>query len=112
MLHRRSQQWEFSGGALQFYHDKARCVDLPGNDATNGNQLQLWECTGAPQQEWTYDAKFNTIWLASGAQQGSKCMDLTNGGLKDGTAVGIWDCLGEDRQAWEYDAAAVAEVVV
>ena len=31
-----------------------RCVDVPNASTTNGTQVQLWDCSGASDQPWTY----------------------------------------------------------
>ncbi|WP_254909893.1 RICIN domain-containing protein, partial [Micromonospora sp. NBS 11-29] len=31
-----------------------RCVDVPNGSTTNGTQVQLYDCTGAAAQTWTY----------------------------------------------------------
>ncbi|WP_030951570.1 ricin-type beta-trefoil lectin domain protein, partial [Streptomyces sp. NRRL S-481] len=31
-----------------------RCLTVPGAGTTNGTQTQLWDCTGAAGQTWTY----------------------------------------------------------
>jgi hypothetical protein len=31
-----------------------RCLDIPGGAAAaNGTQLELWDCNGAANQQWT-----------------------------------------------------------
>merc|ERR1712216_700517 len=83
-----------------------KCVDVPGNDYTNGNVLQIWDCAGWPQQLWGYDAWMGTVFLASSTGDASKCFDLQNGGLENGTPVQIWDCIdslsyGNENQQWD-----------
>ncbi|KAH8833145.1 ricin B lectin domain-containing protein [Flagelloscypha sp. PMI_526] len=31
---------------------KGKCVDLPKGDTKDGNQLQVWSCSGGPNQNW------------------------------------------------------------
>src|SRR4029450_10736209 len=45
-----------------------RCLDVPGSSTANGTQMQLWDCSGQPNQSWT---------LTSGRQLqvfGTKCL--------------------------------------
>ncbi|MED7928690.1 RICIN domain-containing protein [Nonomuraea sp. LP-02] len=30
-----------------------RVLDVAGNATANGTRLQIWTCTGAPNQRWT-----------------------------------------------------------
>src|SRR5688500_12250462 len=48
-----------------------RCLTVPGSSTTNGTQTQLWDCTGAAGQTWTYTAgKQLTV-------HGNKCLDAS-----------------------------------
>ncbi|KAH8833156.1 ricin B lectin domain-containing protein [Flagelloscypha sp. PMI_526] len=58
-----NRKFELDSADLLFYgngHDerfiwsgKGKCVDLPGGDTKDGNQLQAWGCTaGNPNQRW------------------------------------------------------------
>lgn len=97
------QKWAFKDGTIVSYLDLGKCIDLPNNDATDGNQLELWDCSGGPQQQWGYDANSLTIYLASSSADATACMDLTNGGLDNGNPLGIWQCVGGDNQGWNYN---------
>jgi hypothetical protein len=76
----------------------SRCLDVPNAGTTNGTQEQLYDCTGASNQRWTY---------TSGRQltvYGSKCLDASGQGTGNGTAVIIWDCNGQSNQQWNVNA--------
>ncbi|WP_328348421.1 RICIN domain-containing protein [Streptomyces violaceus] len=69
-----------------------RCLTVPG--ATNGTQTQLWDCTGAAGQTWTYTA---------GGQltvHGDKCLDASGGGTTNGTRITLWSCHNGTSQQW------------
>ncbi|MFG1676052.1 glycoside hydrolase family 27 protein [Micromonospora sp. NPDC049282] len=71
-----------------------RCLDINNSTTANGTQAQLWDCTGATNQTWTY---------TSGRQltiYGNKCLDAYNAGTANGTRVVIWDCNGQANQQW------------
>ncbi|WP_344389366.1 RICIN domain-containing protein, partial [Streptomyces vastus] len=71
-----------------------RCLTVPGAGTTNGTQTQLWDCTGAAGQTWTYTAgKQLTV-------SGDKCLDASGRGTTNGTPVIIWDCNGQNNQQW------------
>lgn len=75
-----------------------RCLDVPGATATNGAQLQLWDCHGGANQRWTY---------TTGRQlmvNGNKCLDAYGQGTANGTRAVIWDCHGQTNQQWNLNA--------
>jgi hypothetical protein len=75
-----------------------RCLDVPNASTTNGTQVQLWDCTGAANQAWTYTAgKQLTVY-------GSKCLDANGQGTSNGTTAIIWDCNGQVNQQWNVNA--------
>jgi hypothetical protein len=76
-----------------------RCIEVPGASAGNGTQTQLWDCTGAANQTWTYTSGKQLI--VSG---GTKCLDANGQGASNGTAAIIWDCNGQNNQQWNVNA--------
>ncbi|GAA3210558.1 ricin-type beta-trefoil lectin domain protein [Nonomuraea helvata] len=78
--------------------NSGRCLDVPGQSQTNGTQLNLWDCNGQANQQWTY---------TTGKQfqvYGSKCLDANGQGTSNGTAVLIWDCNGQANQQWNVNS--------
>ncbi len=75
-----------------------RCVDVPNSSATNGTQVQLWDCSGGSNQSWTYTSgkQFQT--------SGNKCLDANGGGTSNGTTVIVWDCNGQANQQWNVNS--------
>ena len=74
-----------------------RCLDVPGATTNNGTQIQLWDCTGAANQTWTYTSSRQLM------VYGSKCLDASGQGTSNGTAVIIWDCNGQTNQQWNVN---------
>ncbi len=75
-----------------------RCVDVNGASTANGARVQLWDCHGGANQQWTH---------TSGKQlvvYGGKCLDASGGGTANGTAAIIWDCHGGTNQQWNVNA--------
>jgi hypothetical protein len=75
-----------------------RCLDVTGQSAANGTQLQIWDCSGNSGERFTY---------TSGKQlqvYGNKCLDASNQGTANGTSVIIWDCNGQANQQWNLNA--------
>src|SRR6185312_10603374 len=75
-----------------------RCLDVPGQSTTNGTLLQIWDCNGGANQQWTL--------LSNGELQvyGNKCLDVPNHATTAGTRVEIWDCNGGANQQWTLNS--------
>jgi len=113
----------FSGHGIQIPNSNF-CVDVPGNDQTNGNFLWLWTC-GATDE--SFDAQrwyareleesrgFKSWYLVLASSQTPvswMCMDAVyDDGYVAGAPVQLWDCLnpttgGETTdQDWWFDDA-------
>jgi hypothetical protein len=87
-----------SSGAQLIGAQSGRCVDVNDNTVTNGQQAQLWDCTGGDNQTWTRTARGQLV------VYGNKCLDANNNGTTPGTAVIIWDCNGQTNQQWTVNA--------
>jgi hypothetical protein len=73
-------------------------VTVPGGTQAGGTQVQLADCTGGTNQQWT-----NT---ATGQLQvfGTSCLDANARGTSPGTKVIIWPCNGQQNQQWTVHA--------
>jgi hypothetical protein len=71
-----------------------KCLDVPGQATTDGTLLQIWDCNGGANQQWTH--------LSNGELQvyGNKCLDVPNKATTQGTRVQIWDCNDGTNQQW------------
>ncbi|TCC00355.1 GDSL family lipase [Micromonospora zingiberis] len=75
-----------------------RCLDVPGYSTANGTQLQLWDCHGGTNQQWTHTSgRALTVY-------GNKCLDAEGYGTTPGTRVTIYDCHGATNQQWNVNA--------
>ncbi|MFG1807869.1 ricin-type beta-trefoil lectin domain protein [Streptomyces sp. NPDC049040] len=75
-----------------------RCVDVPNQSQTAGTQVELWDCNGGSNQQWT---------STSGHElrvYGGDCLDASGGGTAPGTKVDIWTCNGGSNQQWTVNA--------
>ncbi|MEU2552058.1 endo-1,4-beta-xylanase [Streptomyces sp. NPDC003388] len=73
-----------------------RCLDVPNASTTDGTQVQLYDCNGATNQQWTLsDAGELKVY-------GNKCLDA--GGTGNGTKVQIYSCWGGDNQKWRLNS--------
>ncbi|MEW2120666.1 non-reducing end alpha-L-arabinofuranosidase family hydrolase [Streptomyces sp. NPDC005474] len=77
--------------------DSGRCLDVSGFSQTDGANVQLWDCHGGVNQQWTLtDSSQLTVY-------GNKCLDARNGGTTAGTPVQIWTCTGTENQQWRVN---------
>ncbi len=75
------------------------CLDVVGQGTANGTQVQLWSCTGNPNQQWTYNGTTLSVY-------GNKCLDVTGGSTANGTKLQIWDCTAKNaNQTWTASGA-------
>ncbi|WP_204289664.1 RICIN domain-containing protein, partial [Microbispora amethystogenes] len=87
------------GGATAVRNVNAgRCLDVPGASTANGSQLNLWDCNGQSNQQWTYTSSKQL------QVYGNKCLDAEAGGTANGTRAIIWDCNGQGNQQWNVNS--------
>ncbi|MFI1092691.1 ricin-type beta-trefoil lectin domain protein [Streptomyces sp. NPDC020917] len=74
-----------------------RCVDVPNSDASDGTQLDLWDCNGGANQLFADfgDGTLRTL---------GKC--LTAASYAPGSPVTVATCGALPGQSWTYDASA------
>jgi hypothetical protein len=77
-------------------HDH-RCLDADVSSVThNGTKVQLWDCNGWANQNWTWRADHTIRSTHDG-----RCLDEDiAGGTHNGTKAQLWDCNGWDNQKW------------
>jgi hypothetical protein len=75
-----------------------RCLDVPNASTTNGTQVEIWDCNGGGNQQWTR--------LSNGELQvyGNKCLDVGGHATAPGSPVSIWDCNGGANQQWTVNS--------
>ncbi|MGW0425465.1 non-reducing end alpha-L-arabinofuranosidase family hydrolase, partial [Streptomyces sp. NPDC003015] len=77
--------------------DSGRCLDVAGFSQTDGANVQIWDCHGGINQQWTLtDSSQLTVY-------GNKCLDVRGGATTSGTPVQIWTCTGSDNQRWRVN---------
>ncbi|WP_433385560.1 endo-1,4-beta-xylanase [Actinoplanes sp. CA-142083] len=73
-----------------------RCIDVPNSSQNNGTRVQLYDCNGQTNQQWT---------LTSSKQlmvYGTRCLDAAGSG--NASAVQIYSCNGQANQQWNVNA--------
>ena len=81
-----------------------KCLDVTGSATTNGTKVQLWQCTGATNQ----DVGGVTV---DTAQPGLRqCLDDPSGSTTDGTQLQIFTCNVGTAQQWFQGSARAHRV--
>jgi glucose/arabinose dehydrogenase len=75
-----------------------KCLDVPGFSQANDTQLQIWDCHGGTNQQWTYTSTQQLM------VYGTKCLDAAGSGSSNGTRVILWDCHGGANQQWNINS--------
>ncbi|MFG1866411.1 lectin [Microbispora bryophytorum] len=75
-----------------------RCLDVTEASQTNGTQVEIWDCNGQSNQQWTSTSAGEL------RVYGGKCLDVNGAGTADGTSVIIWDCNGQNNQKWRLNS--------
>ncbi|WP_171116604.1 non-reducing end alpha-L-arabinofuranosidase family hydrolase [Streptomyces gossypiisoli] len=75
-----------------------RCLDVPGASQADGTELNIWDCHGGTNQQWTLtDDNQLTVY-------GNKCLDVPGHATTAGTRVQIYTCNGGANQQWRANA--------
>ncbi|HEY0500153.1 MAG TPA: ricin-type beta-trefoil lectin domain protein [Kutzneria sp.] len=75
----------------------SKCLDVPNSTTTPGAQLQIWSCSGRPNQAWTRTPTGQLTVTLNGVTQ---CVDAYKHGTTPGTQVTVWPCNGGANQQW------------
>lgn len=75
-----------------------KCIDIAGRQASNGAQLQLWDCDDAPSEQWTFASNGTVTALG-------KCMDVAWGSTANGARVQLATCNGGGAQQFVLNSA-------
>ncbi|MEU6347284.1 RICIN domain-containing protein [Streptomyces sp. NPDC046977] len=81
-------------GAIR-HSASGRCID---NSTPNNTPVQLWDCTGSPQQTWRLkpDTSIRSV---------GRCLDVVGGSRDDGAGIQLADCNGTGAQQFRFDSA-------
>ena len=77
-----------------------RCLDVTGASTTPGTLLQIWDCSGGTNQQWTHTGNQLTVYSGSS----TLCLDAVGQGRSPGTKVDVWTCNGQANQQWQLNA--------
>ena len=86
-------------GPIHPHASSGLCLDVVGQGTANGTAVQVWSCSGNPNQQWTYNGTTLSVY-------GDKCLDMTAGNTANGTRLQIWNCeAGNTNQMWTQTGA-------
>jgi hypothetical protein len=79
--------------------EAGKCLDVPNATQTEGTQVDIWDCNGNPNQQWTATSsgQLTVYW-------GGDCLEAFGQGTAPGTEVDIWPCSGGTNQQWSLNA--------
>jgi alpha-galactosidase len=75
-----------------------RCLDVFGGSTTPGTKIEIWDCHGGANQEWTPTAAGELR-----VYGGTQCLDAYNNQTSAGTVVELWTCNGGANQQWRLN---------
>jgi Ricin-type beta-trefoil lectin domain-like len=83
-----------------------KCLDANDSGSTagkDGDKVQLWTCTGAPNQIWYVGAEDSAgNWELYNGAYPSKCLNARDsGGLGDGSHAQLWGCVTSPNAVWD-----------
>jgi len=81
-------------GPITAGDDSAKCVDDNDLSSADGTKIQMWDCNGGANQQWTVESN-GTL------QVYGKCMDITGANYGNGTNIELWTCNGGANQQWQ-----------
>eukprot|EP00425_Heterocapsa_triquetra_P036683 CAMPEP_0195075268 /NCGR_PEP_ID=MMETSP0448-20130528/18177_1 /TAXON_ID=66468 /ORGANISM="Heterocapsa triquestra, Strain CCMP 448" /LENGTH=725 /DNA_ID=CAMNT_0040107635 /DNA_START=3 /DNA_END=2180 /DNA_ORIENTATION=+ len=90
-----------AAGQIRWNNHPTKCFDVMNGSPQNGNRVQLWDCNGSNNQQFTWDAVDKKIhWAAHPGM----CLDIKDHKTQPGTYAQLWAC----SQANTDQAFAVA----
>ena len=66
-----------------------KCLDVHGAGTADGTAVEIYDCNGGTNQQWTLNSDGTIVGVGSG-----KCLDATGHGTANGTLIQIWTCNG------------------
>jgi hypothetical protein len=80
-------------GAIVAGDNTAKCVDDNAQSSADGTKIQMWDCNGGTNQQWTMSSD-GTVRVFG------KCLNITNGGTANGALIELRTCSGAASQQW------------
>jgi hypothetical protein len=74
-----------------------KCLGAYNNGTVNGTVVEIRDCNGQANQQWTVNADGTIIGVQSGL-----CVDANNAATANGTKIVLWACGPADNQKWSW----------
>ena len=104
---------DFDGQTLEVQHvtdDSTACLDVQWGNASNGQDVQTWECNNTNAQQWTFEKRTAGDYAGSYrlvSKLGNYCLD-NRGDFTTSSRMGIWSCVDDNHSAAANQSVAVA----
>ena len=85
-----------------------RCLDVGGQ--VSGSVVQIFDCNGTVNQQWTMRPTDSGYFLLLVASSG-RCLEVANASQAAGSRIQILDCNGQFNQQWRQVPSSVAGFV-
>lgn len=79
-----------------------RVLDQPAGQNGNGTQLQVWDASGRPNQQWRADRNGDGSYTLTNVASG-RVLDQPGNQSANGTRTQVWDASGGANQHWRAD---------
>ena len=77
---------------------RGKCMDIEGNNMSNGTPVHHWSCQGQVTQQWYQDPDG----LLRSRNNPDKCVDVHAFGTGNGARLVIWDCNDQANQRFSW----------
>lgn len=77
---------------------RGKCMDIEGNNMSNGTPVHHWSCQGQVTQLWYHDPDG----LLRNKNNPDKCVDVFAFGTGNGSKLVIWDCNDKSNQRFSW----------
>ncbi len=74
--------------------DSGKCLDVLGTAGNNGSAVDIWDCDGTADQNWTVGSDHTLRSMG-------RCLDVSGYGTANFSPVHLWDCHGGANQVWQ-----------
>jgi hypothetical protein len=88
--------------SVVFHGSVDYCLDIPGNNAVVGEQLQGWQCNNSDAQLWSIVRTDGTHFELQSKTNSGLCANDWQGGDGSGNDVKLYYCNGDADGTWNY----------
>ena len=103
----------FDGQTYEVQHvtsDSTACLDVKHGNATDGQDVQTWECNDTNAQQWTFQKRTAGTYVGSYrlvSKLGNYCLD-NRGDFSTSERMGIWSCVSDTHGAAANQSVTIA----